>query len=282
MLDWEVDRMEQLSRMKKYESLRKSIEMDNSIDPVQPNHRIQDSEQLLKSFDSSIFKKAGKPAQGLQGKRVKQPDLQVDDDQNKDVDTFKNEYFDDLFKEVRDYNKHKGNNTSVDNDVDILYQLHPNNVSKRSLYVQSIDDTQETLDQNEVQQAIANEVKNLAQQDPLEDISLSPFETTSKSAEATQEILRTINENVQIPSVNEHLEDVSDTLEMNIDKKELLKQEDLLREQMNEVEDEEGSEKEEKHHPILLNFILAVLIIVIIALLGLVGYGIWKAGGFAL
>lgn len=47
--------MEKLSRVKKYESLRKAIEIDNNIDAAEDS---KSSEQALKSFDSSIFKKA--------------------------------------------------------------------------------------------------------------------------------------------------------------------------------------------------------------------------------
>ena len=47
--------MEKLSRVKKYEDLRKSIEMDNNIDATVQDESLAASENLLKSFDSSVF-----------------------------------------------------------------------------------------------------------------------------------------------------------------------------------------------------------------------------------
>ena len=47
--------MEKLSRVKKYEDLRKSIEMDNNIDATVQDESLAASENLLNSFDSSVF-----------------------------------------------------------------------------------------------------------------------------------------------------------------------------------------------------------------------------------
>lgn len=90
--------MEKLSRVKKYEDLRKSIEMDNNIDATVQDESLAASENLLKSFDSSVFKKVEIKEEEETPKRAKAFDDQTETNKENLNDTFTNEYLDDFIK----------------------------------------------------------------------------------------------------------------------------------------------------------------------------------------
>ena len=303
--------MEKLSRVKKYEDLRKSIEMDNTINAQNNNPELQNSEALLKNFDSSVHRTNTIDSAHTSAKRVKVEELH-DSTQQEATDTFTNEYLDDFIKEVRDYNIRKGNRECEDTEVDILYQLNSLNRDKRSQYVQEIVEDEKPQEQEDrvtlSSKSIANEIKNLLfEQDQDEESVDDSMDTDENESfkvpvlEKTEEVIYSqessdindtndllVQEEDKEPTQEFHEESVlqaeEDTVElMNKDTrhKKLLEETQHLKVQMDEYEDEltdlsDGVEKTNK----MLNFILAFLIFVLLVILGFIGYSIWKVGGF--
>lgn len=307
--------MEKLSRVKKYEDLRKSIEMDNNIDTATSDVVAKDSESLLKSFDSSVFKKVEIKEEEDAPKRAKEIDDKTESKENVN-DTFTNEYLDDFIKEVRDYNIRKGNRESEDTEVDILYQLNAANRAKRTRYIQEIRDEQpdvvETAKTVLSKEDIAQEVKNLLRDDVIEE-QQPVMEEVSKAEETVEAIVSSIQEEEIAPEVcaeeesdvveqapstettvkkivtpvyedveEEAAEEIEDVQPTTYHKK-LIEETQQLRVQMDEYEEEltdlsDGVEKTNK----LLNFVLCFLILVLLVVIGFIGYSIWKAGGFHL
>ena len=210
--------MEKLSRVKKYEDLRKSIEMDNNIDATVQDESLAASENLLKSFDSSVFKKVEIKEEEETPKRAKAFDDQAETNKENLNDTFTNEYLDDFIKEVRDYNIRKGNRESEDTEVDILYQLNAANRAKRTRYIQEIKDevpemVQESPKTVLSKEEIAQEVKNLLREDSIaEDVqeTVAPPETTETMETLISDIQE--EEALEIEETNdEAIPDVSQT-----------------------------------------------------------------------
>lgn len=159
--------MEKLSRVKKYEELRKSIEVDNNIDNSLHANKSVEQEEALKKFDSSIFKKVD-----IQEDSSYTPEREKEIDGSQEHkplvdDTFTNEYLDDFIKEVRDYNIKKGNRESENTQADILYQLNASNRAKRSQYIQEIKDDLEEESKKLIlnKDNIALQVASLLQED---------------------------------------------------------------------------------------------------------------------
>lgn len=288
--------MEKLSRVKKYENLRKAIEIDNNIDSSQDS-----SEQALKSFDSSIFKKAT-IKEDTAPKRAKEEKID-NNEKNSMNDTFTNEYLDDFIKEVRDYNIRKGNRQSEDTQVDILYQLNAENRAKRTRYLQEIKDKQDddilqSLNNEEdlkpvlSKEDLVKEVQQLLLDDEVENTALNEELQDSDVEELTDKLMQTQQIDLHqaaalVLSDDEDEEDVVDD-SVNVDAKEdslhkkLIEETQQLRVQLDEYEGElsdlsSGVEKNNR----ILNFILCFLILVLLVIIGFVGYYLWQAtGGF--
>lgn len=289
--------MEKLSRVKKYESLRKAIEIDNNIDAAEDS---KSSEQALKSFDSSIFKKAAIKEETAP-KRAKE-EKEVEGKESSTSDTFTNEYLDDFIKEVRDYNIRKGNRQSEDTQVNILYQLNAENRAKRTRYLQEIKDKQddtiiEPLSDEEngkpvlSKEDLAKEVQQLLID---EDVQGSTFDEETQDTdveELSEKLMQTQQIDLHqaaalvLPSDDEE-EDIEDSVKPNDEEdslhKKLIEETQQLRVQLDEYEGElsdlsSGVEKNNR----ILNFILCFLILVLLVIIGFIGYYLWQAtGGF--
>lgn len=157
--------MEKLSRVKKYEALRKSIEMDNAID-ASSHMKEPQTKEVLKTFDTSVFKKVDIVNDDKIAKRAKEEELKKEEEAK---DTFTNEYLDDFIKEVREYNIRKGNRESENTEVDILYQLNAANRAKRTHYIQEIADDHKEEDLQPVlsKEEITQQVQKMLLEEPL-------------------------------------------------------------------------------------------------------------------
>lgn len=301
--------MQKLSRVQKYEELRKSIELDNNINNKENDNSNNKSDELLHSFDASILKKADIKEE-ITGKREKKENLNNLETSSSD-DTFTNEYLDDFFKEVRDYNIRKGTRQCENTEVDILCQLDDTNQAKRNKYVHEIkNDENEYLfnDSNNVEtilskEQIAEEVKNLLSEgdenseiqeentneveEHLEnELDNNPtIENIEETMEAnTSEIKQTIdceNDFISDTLSNEDIDEETDENQQTTLHQKFLEETQQIRTQMNEYEDEltdlsDGVEKTNK----LLNFVLGFLILVLLVVIGFIGLSIWKIGGF--
>lgn len=223
--------MEKLSRVKKYEELRKSIEVDNSIDNSLHTHTSVEQEEALKKFDSSIFKKVEIQEDTSYTPEREKEIVKSEEHKTLTDDTFTNEYLDDFIKEVRDYNIKKGNRESENTQADILYQLNASNRAKRSQYIQEIkDDIVEEEPKKTVlsKDDIALEVANLLREDVEE-------EPRSFVAPIEEE---------EFPSANEP-EDMSQfTRELNISRMRSYEDNNEQTEEITTIPEEEVSEEE--------------------------------------
>lgn len=289
--------MEKLSRVKKYESLRKAIEIDNNIDAAEDS---KSSEQALKSFDSSIFKKAAIKEETAP-KRAKE-EKEVEGKESSTSDTFTNEYLDDFIKEVRDYNIRKGNRQSEDTQVDILTQLNAENRAKRTRYLQEIKDKQddtviEPLSDEEngkpvlSKEDLAKEVQQLLIDEDVQDSTFDEETQDTDVEELSEKLMQTQQIDLHqaaalvLPSDDEK-EDIEDSVKPNDEEdslhKKLIEETQQLRVQLDEYEGElsdlsSGVEKNNR----ILNFILCFLILVLLVIIGFIGYYLWQAtGGF--
>lgn len=306
--------MEKLSRVKKYEDLRKSIETDNHVDVKDDAGMRQ--EDTLKQFDSAVLKKVEIKDEGYRPEREKVVEETPVNETVVDGD-FTNEYLDDFIKEVRQYNIRKGTRESENTQVDILNQLNAVNRAKRTHYVESIQDETpvESIKPLLNKEDIALEVQNLLRDDsddeieeeiktieqdpeidiPAPDMTIqmnTPLQTIDK-----EEVIDEIEEDDEVEEVEEPIlkkrslfkkKDLEETVDNEEEKtviepilhKKILEETQQLRVQMDEYEDEltdlsDGVEKTNK----LLNFVLCFLILVLLVIIGFIAYSLLKAGG---
>lgn len=254
--------METLSRVKKYEDLRKQIEDDGLGSETLPDEKLQDYAQRLNEIDPTIFKKVAvseeEPYTPERERIVPKPDYR--DEAN--TDEFHNEYLDDFINEVREYNIKKGTRENEDTQIDILNQLNAVSRAKRSDYLQNIE---EVKVQPEVEskttatkEEIAEQVKNLIVEEPMiEETIKEEQKKQSKEAlpivkqlnqpEATRAFVRPISEERQ-----------KKQLEATAEMKQLAKQSEDDTMQMQKMKQEASLEqlaqeaiKPSKRHPFI-------------------------------
>lgn len=165
--------MEKLSRVKKYENLRNTIDTESTVSNLAGDELTKERQEALEKFDSSVLKKINIAEDTYIPEREKEFTLPENEEPSVIDDTFTNEYLDDFIREVREYNIKKGNRDSEDTQVDILSQLNAAHRAKRSHYVEQIDDEKDsdnTYDFGEslTHQNIAKEVQNLINLDPID------------------------------------------------------------------------------------------------------------------
>lgn len=301
--------MEKLSRVKKYEELRKSIETENVVGDPTRDEMGEEQQKVLEKFDSSILKKVN----------IKEDDsyTPVREKTNRSIaetsivdDTFTNEYLDDFIREVREYNIKKGNRESEDTQIDILSQLNAVNRAKRAHYVEDIKEDDSSVNEDKKvlsKDAIAQEVANLLVNDDEEDhhtetlldddiyatteMILEEDSTAAVELPVQKDTVSIVASDVETParkilkpsydSGNTDLYETGDfNAEEHIIHKKLMEETQQLRVQMDEYEEEltdlsDGVVKNNK----ILNFILCFLILVLLAIIGFIGYYIWKSGG---
>ncbi|WP_416324825.1 hypothetical protein [[Eubacterium] hominis] len=298
--------MEKLSRVKKYEELRKSIETDNHVDVKED--AVLHPDETLKQFDTSVVKKVEIKEDDYQPEREKVVE-ETPVNETVDHNEFTNEYLDDFIKEVRQYNIRKGTRESENTQVDILNQLNAINRAKRTQYVESIQD--ETPEEEPVRpllnkENIALEVQNLLREedDVVAKEEIEPIQIEEPVADMTIQMeaiqAPVMDEWKEEPVASEEIEEESvhkkrglfkkkekaieeqeeeEKVEPTLHKK-ILEETQQLRVQMDEYEDEltdlsDGVEKTNK----LLNFVLCFLILVLLVIIGFIAYSLLKAGG---
>lgn len=158
--------METLSRVKKYEELRKQIE-DNTIEIEEnPQKKLQDYAHRMNDIDPSIFKKVKisdeEPYIPERERKVSSSYDSLEDTTSE----FRNEYLDDFINEVREYNIRKGNRENENTQIDILNQLQAVSPSRRSNYVEIIQDDEDMMDTTSLsKEEIAAQVQSLLADD---------------------------------------------------------------------------------------------------------------------
>lgn len=177
--------METLSRVKRYEDLRKQIEDDSIGSDTLPQEQLQDYAQRLNELDSSIFKKVN----------VREDEPYTPERERKDkgeyeiidhtMDDFRNEYLDDFINEVREYNIKKGTRENENTQIDILNRLNSVSRAKRSDYIEKIDEDVKELPQKEAmkrrREDIAAQVKSFVEKEAPADATVSEAVQTTQA-----------------------------------------------------------------------------------------------------
>lgn len=154
--------METLSRVKKYEALRKQIENETITVGGTIPLNAQDDLHKDNEIDPSIFKKITVSDDEEPYVPERERNVSVMDEFEATSEEFRNEYLDDFINEVREYNIKKGNRESEDTQIDILNQLQAVSRPKRSDYIQNIDERPEANTQHS---EIAAQVMNLIKEE---------------------------------------------------------------------------------------------------------------------
>jgi len=158
--------METLSRVKRYEDLRKQIEDDSIGNDTLPEEKLQNYAQRINEIDPSIFKKVTisdeEPYTPERERKVTESYEDVDNTMGE----FRNEYLDDFINEVREYNMKKGNRENENTQIDILNKLNAVSRAKRADYVERIEeDGRESEEPKDVlnRDEIAAQVKSMVE-----------------------------------------------------------------------------------------------------------------------
>lgn len=268
--------MEKLSRVKKYEALRKSIENENeNADAV----AVKEAAKSLSSMESVAFKKID-----VHPGRQKNKDLFEEQETS---DEFVNEYMDDFIKEIREYNIRKGIREHEDTQIDILSQLNPH--VKRTEYIDDIDDSASSVIEEAAQNTIFMNKDDIAAQIQ----SIIAEEVNNKTEDKQENIKIETDDNEKIEKqeeikIHKPLLEIKDTLvketkniskEINSEKE--IKKEKILKdakkviqminsEKSQELDDEAQSNK-------VLNIVLIGLIVALIVVIGFIIYMIYQA-----
>lgn len=191
--------METLSRVKRYEDLRKQIEDDSIGTDTPPEEKLQSYAKRLNEIDPSIFKKVTITEEEPNTPQRERVETSIYDDNDSTMQEFRNEYLDDFINEVREYNIKKGNRESENTQIDILNRLNAVSRAKRSDYIQNIEDEVKEVKQEEAviqnREDIAAQVKSLLEEEALQPEPLIQRTDTkkadeSKPAEATVEVVK--------------------------------------------------------------------------------------------
>lgn len=247
--------MESYSRVKKYEQLRKDIDM--GVEDEIKSEELSGFANRLNEFDPVFFKKMEVQPE-LQPTRVKE---------NTDVlpmreETFKNEYMDDFIREVKAYNKEKGLIESEITEIDILNQLKNPVRLKRENYVKDLTGPlpvlpkEESVPNETIQQSkleIARQIKELLNEEPL-DTGMNVAKMELEEPEPVAE-----NKNHEfMEKINEQTQQIKIQMDMQSDN-------------LKELNTDLGKTNK------LLN---TVLVIVLLALLGLIAFMVyWMISG---
>lgn len=162
--------METLSRVKRYEDLRKQIEDDSIGTDTPPEEKLQSYAKRLNEIDPSIFKKVSITEEEPNTPQRERIESSIYEDNDTTMQEFRNEYLDDFINEVREYNIKKGNRESENTQIDILNRLNAVSRAKRTDYIQNIEEEISEPKQNEAEiknrDEIAAQVKSLLEEEP--------------------------------------------------------------------------------------------------------------------
>lgn len=188
--------MEKLSRVKKYEDLRKQIE-DHSIgSDVVPEEQLQNYAQRLNDLDPSIFKKVNILDEEVYTPERERKNTEYNSQNENTIADFRNEYLDDFINEVREYNIKKGNRENENTQIDILNQLQASTRPKRSTYVESIQEEESQNSGQMSKEEIVAQVQNfLLEEDDQQ--TIEPVEVVEPIY--TKPVEETVKKEQEIP-----------------------------------------------------------------------------------
>ncbi|MEG0291030.1 MAG: hypothetical protein RSF69_02105 [Erysipelotrichaceae bacterium] len=278
--------MEKLSRVKKYEELRKNIETQHGEDDT--GNKLTPFANRLNGINPSLFKKVPISDDIPYVPERERREAYVEEETKAPTNNFKNEYMDDFINEVREYNIKKGNREDMDTQIDILHQLNNVNREKRSHYVEDIQedlDEPASLTKNEIAsqiQSLLNESnhenKEAVEHDRIQALSMEQEETNLQPIIENE--VKPILHNLEEETLS--IKKISDTQTSQVKEihHQLIEETQQLRVQMGEYEGEINDLNDGLDHTNkTLNLILFLLIFSLIVVIGIIIFYIFKTGG---
>ena len=264
--------MEKLSRVKKYEQLRKDIEINES-DEIN-SEKLSKYANRLNEFDPVVFKKMEVKNEDHTPVREKREVTTEFDAFN--TDNFKNEYMDDFIKEVKKYNIDRGLLENENTEIDILHQLRSPQKLTRENYIKELSPVDEVRKEDTVKQSkqeIAMQIQELLKESDLD---------STKGISVKKVDMYEANESALLA---ERLQEETSRFERENEendafRRKLSEETQQIRVQLGEYEEEmtginKGIGKTQK----LLNIVLALLVFSLIFIIGIIFYWILQAGG---
>jgi hypothetical protein len=251
--------MTELSRMKKFEDLRESIQNDREGDTHSEalSPFAQRLSRIDTTFKSMQAQTSSSPHQSQHGKK----DIRFDSTPyNSGVTTFNNEYLDDFIEEVKNYNIKKGYRSHEDTDSNIFSQA------------------------NKELKDVVSEPKRrpiaFASQNKLEE-SNDSVELNEAELNLTNEIKQVITSDQEQVPTNPGAKVFTDKVDPNSNMQSVLDETQKLRVQLDEYEKElVGVNISVNKSNRLLNFIVVAMVMVLLVMLGTAVYWVLIARGF--
>lgn len=250
--------MSELSRMKKFEDLRESIQNDREGDTHSEalTPFAQRLSRIDTTFKSMQAQTSSSPHQSLHGKK----DVRFDSTSyGSGVSTFNNEYLDDFIEEVKNYNIKKGYRNQEDTESNIFSQAHrENKASVSETKRQPLFSTQTKFDQLD-----------------------EPVDLSEEELSLTNEIKLVIKSESDVLPENGAIKPFTDKTEEQDHMQGVLEETQKMRVQLDEYEKElVGVNINVNKSNRLLNFIVIVMVLVLLVMLGMAVYWVLVARGF--
>lgn len=260
--------MEKLSRVKKYEELRRHIDNDTLDEIVNEQNETKSN---MHDFDPVLFKQMTIQEEH----RPTHEKTMVKSHESFNTDTFKNEYMDDFIREVKQYNMQKGLLECENTEIDILHQLKAPLTRKREHYIKDLNEekneTVTDMNENTIQskQEIARQIQELLNDDKKENSGISVKKVDMNEVkEASKD-----TEEVTIMPI--HAVKSEESREFQ---RKLAEETQQIRVQMNRQEEEitglnDGIDRTHR----LLKIVLFLLLVALIAVIGVMVYWVVQA-----
>lgn len=246
--------MEKLSRVKKYEELRKQIDLDINDDTPNTNR-----------IEPVLFKKM-EITEEKAPRREKEYTIIKDNS-----DTFVNEYMDDLIKDVKKYNREKGLLQSDVTEIDILNQLKNPSRLRREDYVKTIQEEPKLNDATIIQskKEIAMQIQDLLKEENEVGMNVSKVEMIEEKE--SEELVEEISNDESVKPLTE--EKIKEIQLLNEQTQQIKIQMEKHEEEMEELS--VGIDKTNR----LLNILLVFLIVALCLVIGFTVYVVLKSSG---
>ena len=246
--------MEKLSRVKKYEELRKQIDLDINDDTPNTNR-----------IEPVLFKKM-EITEEKAPRREKEYTIIKDNS-----DTFVNEYMDDIIKDVKKYNREKGLLQSDVTEIDILNQLKNPSRLRREDYVKTIQEEPKLNDATIIQskKEIAMQIQDLLKEENEVGMNVSKVEMIEEKE--SEELVEEISNDESVKPLTE--EKIKEIQLLNEQTQQIKIQMEKHEEEMEELS--VGIDKTNR----LLNILLVFLIVALCLVIGFTVYVVLKSSG---
>ena len=274
--------MEKLSRVKKYQELRDTMQSDPETKIQTPD--LSEFANRLNKIDSEQFDKIDKedfehdPIHARRNRYLSENDEKVNDlsETTKFSFDFNNEYLDEYISEVKQYNKSKGLINNEDTSANILENLRMDNVNYKEFVVDKNDENQF----DEEMQVKAVDIQQMAEQSLNEFTKFDDEQSLNINSNdiLVEDFNNELNDYIETEMANE-IDEQANVVKKNKGKK--IKADDAasLRKKLVDMGDYDDEDDDKNGSNKLLNSILIILIVALVILLGVVLYWILVNNG---